>query len=306
MNPIEFAHRFIDDLLRLPLMFKLVVLYGVGATIWQWWKARQQTEVIAASASWPVYRARVVWAQVSDLKREGRHGPTYWEGLLTYSYTVPGYELEVGEHRKRFDDEEEADDWARALRDTFVDVRVDPANVKHSVWQEAPILTAPSAAMPVLDGSRLQGMEGWATRDVLAAVIFCVSAAGAFFAVWIQLSCLIGKPLITAEANTGLFFAMHAGAIACGVAGGLIAQPGKWSRSAWQKSLKSGSTGIAIKVLGFYTTAVFLYGWVRMASGDGDSRYFVPLIFSAGWLIFYVSAASGTLQAMQRRGHEGS
>jgi hypothetical protein len=77
VNPIELAHSFLADLLRLPLVFKLFLLYGAGATAWQWWKARQKAEVIAASAAWPVYKARVVWAQVTDRQKDSRHGPYY-------------------------------------------------------------------------------------------------------------------------------------------------------------------------------------------------------------------------------------
>jgi hypothetical protein len=306
MNPTQLGRQFLADLMRLPLIFKLFVLYGVGAAGWKWWTARRQAAVIVASAEWPIYKARVVWAQVSDWRHEGEDGPSYLEGVLTYSYTVPGHDLEVGEYRKRFEDEGEADAWARALRDTFVDVRVDPADVTRSVWQETPILTTPSLRVPELDGSRLHEIEAWGAREVLATAVFCVAAVGAFLAAWIQLSCISGKPLISAETNRAAFFGMHIGAIVCGITVALVAQRGKWSRSTWQKSFKAGTTGIAMKILGFYTTVVFLYGWVRMAAHDGDSRHLGILMFSAIWLICYVGAAAGALQAMQRRGSDAS
>ena len=306
MNPTEFGRQFLADLMRLPLIFKLFVLCGVGAAGWNSWKARRQAAVIVASAEWPVYNARVVWAQVSDWRHEGEDGPSYLEGLLTYSYTVPGHDLEVGEYRKRFEDEGEADAWARALRDTFVDVRVDPADVTRSVWQETPILTTPSPRVPELDGSQLHEIEAWGAREVLATAVFCVAAVGAFLAAWIQLSCLTGKPLITAETNRAAFFGMHIGAIVCGITVALVAERGKWSRSTWQKSFRAGTRGIAMKILGFYTTVVFFYAWVRMAAHDGDSRYLGILMFSAIWLIFYVGAAASALQAMQHRGSDAN
>ena len=301
MNPIELAHEFLADLLRLPLVFQLFLLYGAGAAVWKWWKARQKSQLIAASTAWPVYRARVVWAQVSDRKKDGRHGPVYWEGLLTYSYTVPGHDLEVGEHRKRFDEEEEADSWARALRDTFVNVRVNPTDVTRSVWQETPILTAPSPRMPELDAARHQGAEGWGTREILAAIIFLVAAGGALFAAWIQLSCLTGKTAVSFEKNAAVFFGMHIGCILCTLAAGLLGQKGKWSQSALQRSLKAGTKGVGMKILGAYTTIVFLYGWVRMGAQDGDAGYLGTLMFSACWLIMYAGAATISLQAMQGR-----
>ena len=306
MNTIELMRRLLDDILRLPLIFKLCLLYAAGAAGWQWWKGRKQAELIASSMAWPVYQARVIWAQVSEPQRGGEDGPTYWEGLLTYSYTVPGHEMEVGEHRKRFEDEEEGDEWARALRDTFVNVRVDPSDVKRSLWVESPILTSPLPLAPELESSRLQRIAAWDGRTFLSVIIFCIAASGAFFAARIQLSCLTGKPLITAEANKAVFFGMHCGAILCAITSGLVAKRGKWSRSTWQKSFQTGTTGIAIKILGFYTTIVFLYGWLRMAAKDGDSRYLGVLMFSAIWLIVYVTAAAASVQAIQYRGGEAS
>jgi hypothetical protein len=226
--------------------------------------------------------------------------------LLTYSYTLPGHDLEIGESRKRFEDEEEADEWARGLRDTQVDVRVDPADSKRSVWQETPVLTAPLPRVPELDGSRLQNMGPWGTRELSAAIVFCAAAAGAFFAAWVQVSCLIGKPAITAEGNAGLFFGMHIGAMACGFASGLIATRGRFSRSSWQKAFRGSSTGLGMKVLGAYTTVVFIYGWVRMAARDGDSGFLGILMFSSVWLMIYLAAAGATLQAMQHRGSDAS
>jgi hypothetical protein len=302
VNLIGQAHNLFTDLLRLPLIFKLFILYGAAAAAWQWWKERRQAGVIAASAAWPVYRARVVWAQVSDQRRDGRHGPSYWEALLTYSYTVPGHDLEVGEYRQQFEDESEAEDWARALRDTFADVRVDPANGKHSVWQQTPILTSPYQMAPELDGSRLQRTEPWGIREILAAIVFCAAALGALCAAWIQISCLTGNPLLTAEANQTEFFGMHLGAILCGIAASLLAQRGNWQRVTFQRSFKASTTGTGIKVLGAYTTVVFLYGWVRMAAHDGDSSFLGVLMFSAVWLIIYTGAAVTSLHAMRQAG----
>src|SRR5690242_4284226 len=126
MHAVEWVRGFLVDLWRLPWAFKLVLAFMAGQAGWQWLRRFREEQTLAASAAWPVYRARVIWAKVSDEQKEGRHGSVSWEGVLTYSYTVPGHELEVGEFRKNFYDEDEADAWARALRDTFVDVHVDP------------------------------------------------------------------------------------------------------------------------------------------------------------------------------------
>ena len=85
MNMNELMDRLLDDIQRLPMIFKLFLLYAAGAAGWQWWKGRKQAELIASSMAWPVYQARVIWAQVSEPQRGGEDGPTYWEGLLTYS-----------------------------------------------------------------------------------------------------------------------------------------------------------------------------------------------------------------------------
>ena len=299
MNPAELARSFLVDLIKLPLIFQLGLVWMAGAAIWQWRKKRKLAEMVEQSTTWPVYRARVVWAQVSDRKREGKNGPSYFEGLLTYSYTVPGHELEVGEHRKRFFNEEEADGWACGLREQFVDVGVDPADSRRSVWQETPYV--PSPAVPPVRAFDIQpsGLMGFATL-----IVFCTATVGALVASWIQLSCVLGKPTITPEKNQGLFFGMHIGAIVCAVLGGLVTRPrsGDWARS-FRNSLELGSVSAKLmKVLFAYYTVVFLYGWVRMAAHDGAPGGWVVLMFSAGWLLFYLTSALACWHTMQGKG----
>ncbi len=134
----------------------------------------------------------VVWAQVTDRQSEGRHGPSYWEGVLTYSYTVPAQELEVGEYRKKFYDEEQAEEWSRGLRDSFVDIRVDPADVKRSVWQEQPVFTQPALPQGRISRSDAIEAEGLGIREIAAILVLCASVVGAFIALWFELSCFRG------------------------------------------------------------------------------------------------------------------
>ena len=148
MNPIELAHRLLADLARMPNVFKLFFLLAGASALWDWLVGNRKAAAFSASESWPVYKARVVWAQVTDWQFDHKHEASFLEGVLTYSYTVPGHELEIGEFRKRFDDSGEASAWARALRDTFIDVRVDPTDVTRSVWHETPVLTAPPPPDP--------------------------------------------------------------------------------------------------------------------------------------------------------------
>jgi hypothetical protein len=298
MNPVELVRGFLMDVWRLPLMFKLFLLCGAGASVWNWLKKQRQEETLAASAAWPVYRARVVWAQVtSGWRGKNDKDNSPWVGLLTYSYTVPGHELEVGEFRKKFYDEDEADAWARALRDSYVDVRVDPADPKRSVWQETPVVVAP---IPVMDAALTQNPHGWGTREFAASGVFVIAGAGALVALWIQLSCLRGHPAITAAQNTTFFFGMHVGAIAMAIASGFVAtRRGQLQkRSSWKSVDHSNS--VVLKVLGAYYAIVFIYAWVRMAASDGEPGYWGVLMFSAGWLLFYVAAASQAWRAMQQ------
>jgi hypothetical protein len=304
MNVSESVRGFIDDVWRLPLIFKLVVLYGVGAAGWGWWQQRRHAEMLAASESWPVHRARVVWAQVTDRQSGGEDGPSYWEGVLTYSYTVPGQELEVGEYRKRFHDEEEADAWARGLRDTFVDVRVDPADAKRSVWQEGPVFTQPKFQGGAVDRLVADEAEGWGIRETAALLVLCASALGALVALWCQLSCFQGKPKITAEGNTRAFFAMHIGAMICAiVAQTLFPKSGSsfsMSTRQWWEFYRDDSLAVFIvRILSMYTCAVFLYAWVRTAADPNEQSYWGILMFSTVWLFIYTVAAFTCLRALQ-------
>jgi hypothetical protein len=288
MQPIELVRGFVDDLWRLPILFKLFFLYAAGAALWQWNKKRKQLVMLAVSESWPIYRARVVWAQVTDQESEGKNGPSYWEGVLTYSYTVPGHEIEVGEYRKRFYDENAANAWARSLRDTSVDVRVDPADPKRSVWKEIVLPAHLLQTSPALDSTPIE-TEVWGIREAAAIIVLLATIAGALVAAWIQISYIHGNAVIPEGGHA--FFAMHIGAMVCGFASfGLFPKSGRSLQAPfWQA--KNSFTLLVVKCIGFYATAVFLYGWVHTASSNDKKNSLGLLMFSAIWLSFYVSCA---------------
>lgn len=285
MHPIELIRGFMNDLWRLPFVFQLGLLGMVGVSAWQWHKDRKRKQLQRAAVWWPTHRARVVWAQVSDRTKEGRHGPVYWEGILTYSYTVPGHEVEVGEYRRKFYDEEMADRWARGLRDTFVNVRVDPTDVRRSAWLEDAKDEAMHASLTLPRGH--DNSLGW--RGVVLIVLFAVSGTGAVISLMAQISCLLGRPLITA-ANAVAFFGMHLGAIACAI-GLQLASPGSWKRFQRWRMSSDGQTSTLAKLFGTYCLVVFFYSWVRMAAHPESSGRWPVLMFSAVWMVFYAGSA---------------
>lgn len=288
MNPFEMARGFLIDLLHLPFVFKLGLLWMVGAAGWQWWKTRRQAQLVAASVNWPLHRGEVVAAQVITPRRHenDEDGPSSWEGLLTYSYTLPGHELEIGEHRKRFFNQAQAEDWALALQDKSVDVRVDPDDSKRSVWQETSVLYVPALPLASQADTGLWGL--------LAFVVLCVSCVGAVLAAWIQLGSLVGKPVMAMGGNSfGYFGMMHVGAMVCAVASNLVLSKGKLSGFKTQRELfEKGSAGARVmQALGLYYATVFLYGFVRSSSHARESGGWSVLMFSAAWLLFYVTSA---------------
>ena len=304
MYGTELLSGFVRDLWHLPLLFKLFLLNGVGTAGRRWWKRRQQAEMLAASENWPVYRARVVSAQILDRKSEGKHGSYFWPGLLTYSYTVPGQELEVGEYRKKFEDEDEADVWARGMRDTFVDVRVDPADAKRSVWQESPLLPGSQLRPPVLDASRTFE-QSWGGPEIPLRLMLCAASVGALAAAWIQVSCWLGKPAITAEGNQTIFFGMHLGAIGVSIASSLLTANRRsvLSRGRWRDTFpKHSPEARVMQMLGAGFGLVFVYGWVRLASHPDAAAKWGVLMFSAVWCLFYTGSAMTCWRAL-RSGH---
>jgi hypothetical protein len=300
VQPTEFIRRFLNDLWHLPWFFRLVLLGVAASWAWQWYKERKRKELETTAVSWPQHRARVVWAQVSDERREGRHGPAYWEGILTYSYALPGHELEVGEHRQRFYDEVAAADWARGLRDSFVMVRVDPANPKSSVWLDEGGSTA--AAMAAVTTERAVSREPWggAGHAVAAGAIFAIAGTAALAALWVLVSCLRGKPIFTAETNMGAFFGMHVGLIVCLIAAQALATPGssrdlsKWFRTTANSVKDSG----VVKWLSAGYAVLFVYAWIRITAKDGNPAFWSILMFSGGWFVGYLSAAGMCWRAL--------
>ncbi len=265
---MDLVRGFFGDLVHLPLMFKLVLLWMAGAAGWSWWKQRQKAAIVAASVTWPVYRARVIAAQV--MKRKGSSEDRgLHEGVLTYSYTVPGKELEVGEFRKSFLDEIDADLWASGFKDGFVDVRVDPDDAKRSVWDEAAYVAAPMAKVAPAD--RMGSGAVRATEHGTALVIvFWISTMAVVLSAAIQLSCLLGKPLINSQHKFVVFIGMLLVAILVGVEGQFRMRRSRLARArtgqgqAFAKS--GGSRPTWTKLLDAYSLIVWLYCWVRISS----------------------------------------
>lgn len=299
MHPAELIRGFLENMWRLPLIFKLFLLFGVGQACWRWLKRQLEEQVIAASAAWPIYKARVVWVKVSDERKEGRHGSVYWEGELTYSYTVPGHELEVGEFRKKFYDEVEADAWARALRGMpSVDVHVDPTDPKRLVWRETAIVLPPP--MPVIG----QTGDGSGAAGLARVILLAVCVAGAVISLIVQVSCLRGRPVITFEKNTLACGLLHVAMM--GVIFGMIALE-RFQRHFREGKrplfMRSFAGGPVTKALSAYTTIVFLYAWVRGAASDSpqgsESDLWGMMGFSAVWLSGYVICAAELWREMQ-------
>jgi hypothetical protein len=274
---------------------------------WRWHKGLERRKLELAARFWPQHRARVIWAQVSDQRGQGEDEPSYWEGILTYSYTLPGQELEVGEHRQKFYDEVVAADWARALGDSFVMVRVNPADPKSSVWLDEG--ASATAAMAVVTAERALGQEPerGAGHAVAAGAIFAVAGTASLAALWILVSCLKGKPIFTAETNTAAFFGMHVGVIVCLIAAQTLSTPGnsqnltKWFRTT-ASNMKDSST---VKWLSACYTVFFVYAWIRIAARDGNPAFWSILLFSGGWFIGYVSAAGMCWRALTRGEEHG-
>lgn len=290
MHPIELVRGFLVDLWHLPVVFKAFLACGAGASAWQWWKRRQNAALVLEASGWPLHRARVVWAQVGDAKRP-RHGRTYWEALVTYSYTLPGQELETGEYRRKFYVAEEADEWARGLRETHIDVRVNPLDSKQSAWTDDRAVMPAQTVVPILRE------ESWGLRESVALLVFLVGAAGAGFSAYVQLSAFQGRNVAAASNNFGLFMGMHLGAMACGFATAFLKKGGsslRHSGANWPTQQP-----LPWKIMGGYVTCVFLYCWVRMSAHPGGENVWGTLSFASIWMLFYFAAATEAWMVMR-------
>ncbi len=302
MQPTGLIRGFVNDLRHLPLIFQIGLLAIAANWAWQWHKGRKRRQLEKAAVSWPQHRARVIWAQVSDERREGRHGPAYWEGILTYSYAFPGQELEVGEHRQRFYDETVAADWARGLRDSFVTVRVDPTKPNCSVWLDEGASTAAALASVAAERSVSEESSRGSGHGAATGVVFAVAATAGVAALWILVSCFKGKPIFTAQSNAVAFFGMHIGVIVCLIAAQALSTPGNsrdltnWFRTTSNRLKESA----VVKWLSACYAVLFVYAWVRITARDGDLEFWSILMFSGGWFVGYVSAAAMSWRALTR------
>lgn len=292
MQPVELVRGFLIDLWHIPFPVKIFLVFGGFGTVQQWVKRRRHDEMVVEAQHWPSYRARVVWAQVATKEEEkGKHGAMYWEGLLTYSYSVPGKDLEIGEYRRKFYVQEEADAWARALRDTSIEVRVDPVDVTRSWWP------GDMMRVPMASASSKVTEESWGVREILAMPVFLACVAGAGYAAFLQWTFFRGHSARDASDHMW-FWSMHLGAILAGVAAALL----KKSRGVSFRSLadeEPSGSGRVWKVITGYTTVVFVYCWVRMAAHDDVRNFWSTLASSSMWMLFYAEAAAEAWTVMR-------
>lgn len=227
---------------------------------------------------------------------------------MTYSYTLPGEELEVGEHRQKFYDEAVAADWARGLRDSFVNVRVDPANPKSSVWLGEGSSTAVASAAASENRSLGEDLWGGTGHAVVAGAVFALAGTAALAAFWILVSCWKGKPIFTSETNAGAFWGMDIGLIVCLSAAQALSTPGssrelrKWFRAATSNMKESR----LLKWVGACYSVLFVYAWIRITARDGDPAFWSTFMFSAGWFVGYISAAGMCWKVLTRAEDSGA
>ena len=128
-----------------PVWLVIFVLVVIGSTVSSWQFIAQR---------WAGYRGRN-WPAVSALvdlvsvqRREeyrSRGGPIItWVALLTYVYRNP--DLQTGDYDRSFGNQDEANDWANALKGCTVTVHVDPKDPSHSVLRKADLDQAVSAS----------------------------------------------------------------------------------------------------------------------------------------------------------------
>jgi hypothetical protein len=287
MNPLDLAKGWLVDLWHLPIPFQLMLLFMAGMWVRDAWKRRMQRQLENDSLSWPVREGRVIWAQVAkETKAQGRRRAPVWMGVLTYSYFVS--ETEVGEYRRPFQIESEADEWARSLHEKTVRVRVDPNDPTRSVWLAEEAKAAIANAKMAVPKPPRELSPVW---QLIRFATLVASVLGAMGALWIHVTYLAGRSIVTSDSSW--FFAFHFAAIGCAILSSLVMSrryPGSFGRtSEW---FARGNARTVLKVLGVYTGAVFIYGWVRGAAHLSAHQSFDPTgMFSAVWLTFFVSSA---------------
>jgi hypothetical protein len=161
-----------------------------------------------------------------------------------------------------------------------------------------------AAALAAVTAERPLGEELWGGtgHTVVAGAVFAVAGTAALAALWILVSCLKGRPIITAESNTGAFFGMHFVLILCLIAAQALSTPGssrdltKWFRTT-ASSIKGSSV---VKWLSACYTVLFVYAWIRITAKDGDPGFWSILMFSGGWFVGYLSAAGMCWRALTR------
>jgi hypothetical protein len=112
-------------LLKWPLAF---VAGWTSIYIGRWRKARNEN----AAQGWPSVEGRIISSKAARIENTSRFLVT-----LEYSFFLTAYHY--GKYTHEFSKQDEANEFARQLRDKHVQIRYDPSNLDKSVLQQSTI-----------------------------------------------------------------------------------------------------------------------------------------------------------------------
>jgi uncharacterized protein DUF3592 len=157
--------------------------------------------------SWSSVLGRIEAVRVAEPKRilglTLSQNPTY-NAQITYSYGVQGHTYS-GLNRRKFADQEEANDFLRDLKDRPVTVNYNPAKPEVSAVTETSLQHVQESRLPVplSSVSATQAIPRWARPFI--AFFMAASIVGFVSSLYVHVNALMGHSMSNA------FWALHAG-----------------------------------------------------------------------------------------------
>lgn len=271
----------------------LVLLFLLAGTIRRAWEKYRQR----LAESWPSTIGHVESVEVRE-KTSGRS--RYWIGELAYSYSVAGSQYS-GRYGRRFDSEEDAQDFVDYLHRKQVSVRYRPRKPAASMILDEAVDVALQGRPALADSGNCdvpsREVPGWMKPLVWPLVV--VALVGVVVSLWVHVGAWQGKQVVPNR----VFDWLNSGLV--------IVWPATILVFAWRSSSKGSRrsvreefpglppwTGKVAGAMVFYAVAIILiFGSVRVSSSDAVIPARAWRTFSAGWMAFYSVAFLTLLSA---------
>jgi len=243
------------------------------------------------AASWPITQGRITAAEVGKPTWRGRNSPKC-EAEISYTYWVDGHSL-LGLYNRDFDDEDDAREFIRDLKDKTIPIHYNPQNTSRSSPSESGLKAVQDsrpAPAPINPGAVLaEAVPQW-LRPILHPVLWffmIVAAVGFALSLWVQIATAMGRQV----GPESLYVWLHVGCFVPTLPILLMElrlRSMNSGRSIWRILLRRSPWWMRVLDYGFVLYAIVNFlKFANKAQGTDCQTGVDWRSFSGHWMMFY-------------------